>query len=459
MRISKIIYTAAALVTLSLTACKKWLDAPAPLQVDQEKLFSNEQGFKDVLHGVYLQMGSQAMYGRDMSYGLLSVLGRSYDTTISSAIGSLYYQGAQYDLQHPAVQSVSKSIWEESYLSISNINHLLANIDSRPGVFTGNNYSNIKGEALGLRAYLYIELVRLFAPSPAAGGLTAPAVPYITKVSPYAVSSATSEAVLDSCIADLKLAENLLTETDNNTSRFTIWAAKGLLARAYLYKGDMANASLYANAVINSGRFPLVPKNTTDRMFTQEHLFSLYTYQNGIVSLYKTVLNAEPNKPALGFTSSNQKALFVSGSGATSDLRKSFGDPATGTTGVNENHISPKKFYTGTSPVPDASITPLIRITEMYYIAAECAAGNNDLTYATALLDTVRVHRNLPVYGLVDLPSDSLNTEIRKEYQKEFLGEGQMFFYYKRKNLPFAALPYTKVPVVAGATYVFTKPE
>jgi hypothetical protein len=69
------------------------------------------------------------------------------------------------------------------------------------------------------------------------------------------------------------------------------------------------------------------------------------------------------------------------------------------------------------------------------------------------------VHRNVPKYTVPALKPDSLNIEIRKEYQKEFLGEAQMFYYYKRKNLPFSALPFTKVPVVSNATYVFIKPE
>jgi hypothetical protein len=101
----------------------------------------------------------------------------------------------------------------------------------------------------------------------------------------------------------------------------------------------------------------------------------------------------------------------------------------------------------------------MIRVTEMYYIAAECATAALDTLNATDLLDTVRVHRNLPKYTLAALKADSLNIEIRKEYQKEFLGEGQMFYFYKRKNLPFTALPFTKVPVVSNASYVFIKPD
>jgi hypothetical protein len=95
----------------------------------------------------------------------------------------------------------------------------------------------------------------------------------------------------------------------------------------------------------------------------------------------------------------------------------------------------------------------------MYYIAAECAVALNDSLSATNWLDTVRVHRNVPKYTLPALKKDSLGVEIAKEYQKEFLGEGQVFFYYKRKNLPFTALPYTKVAVVPNASYVFIKPE
>ncbi|MCU7548811.1 RagB/SusD family nutrient uptake outer membrane protein [Chitinophagaceae bacterium LB-8] len=454
MRVTKLFYTVTALLLLSLTACKKWLDLETPSQVDQDAIFSKEQGFEDVLNGVYLQMGSQNMYGRDMSYGLLSVLGRSYDTTITSAIGKLYFQGAQYNLQDDSVRIIARNIWAESYKSIGNINNLLANMDSHKQLFTGTNYNTIKGEALGLRAFLHFELLRLFAPSPAAAGFTVAAIPYMTKISPYKVVSATTGAVLDSCIADLKVSESLLSESNLKTYRFTIWATRGLLARIYLYKGDKEHALSYARALINSRKFPLADGNS-DLMFSKEHLFSLYTSQNNITNLYPTVFNPDLS---LGFSPGNQTSLFVAGSGLSSDWRKSFVDPKTGT--AIGNTIAPRKFYNNsTSPNNANTATPLIRVTEMYYIAAECAADNNDIVYATDLLDSVRWHRNVKKDLTANLSTDSLNTEIRKEYQKEFLGEGQMFFFYKRKNQPFASLPYTRVPLVAGATYVFEKPE
>ena len=448
----KIYFLAVALIVVSLTGCKKWLDTDHPLQVDENTVLSNEQGFKDALNGVYLQMGGKSVYGRDMTFGLMSVLGRSYDTTISPTIANLYYQGARYNFQDPEVKATFKNIWESSYISIANLNNILDNAESRQNVFSGNNYNTTKGEALALRAFLHFDLLRMFAPSPAAAGLNASAIPYVSKLSPYAVPASTTGAVLDLCIADLKTAESLLSQTDMTTSRLTYWGVKGLLARIYLYKGDLTNAQAYALSVINSNKFPMITAVNNDWMITKEHLFSLYSGLNISGEYYKSVLNTTP---PLGFTTQNQTALYVTGGGATSDFRRAFLDPTTGV--ALGNTIMPRKCYATNANL--SNVLPMIRVTEMYYIAAECATAALDSLKATDLLDSVRVHRGLTKYTLPALKRDSLNIEIRKEYQKEFLSEGQMFYFYKRKDLPFASLPFTKVPVVADASYVFIKPE
>ncbi|HEX6170603.1 MAG TPA: RagB/SusD family nutrient uptake outer membrane protein [Chitinophagaceae bacterium] len=453
----KIYLLVVAAIIISFTGCKKWLDTEAPLQVDQNTVYSSEQGFRDVLNGVYLQMGSRSLYGRDLTFGLLSVLGRSYDTTISPAIGNLYYEGARYNFQDAAVKAVFKNVWDSLYQCVGNLNNLLANIENKQSVFTGNNYNTIKGEALALRAYIHFDLLRMFAPSPAAAGTNVSAIPYITTLSPYATPVSTTGVVLDQCLADLQTAQSLLSNADMTTSRMTFWGVKGLLARLYLYKGDITNAHANALDVINSNKFPLFDNSSfnaaNDLMFPKEHLFSLYSYLPISNGYYKTVLNTNP---PLGLTVLNQTALFVAGSGATGDRRRAFIDPATGALNISVSNanISPRKFYAAY-----ANSLPMIRMTEMYYIAAECATAKLDSLSATNWMDTVRVHRNLVKYTLTALKRDSLTVEIAKEYQKEFMGEGQVFYFYKRKNLPFSALPYTKVPVVANASYVFIKPE
>ena len=78
----------------------------------------------------------------------------------------------------------------------------------------------------------------------------------------------------------------------------------------------------------------------------------------------------------------------------------------------------------------------------MYYIAAECLLEqgvNYNKEKAIACLNKVRNQRNIPVaYNLPSTLSDEeVRNEITKEYMKEFIGEGQLFFYYKRLGFKY----------------------
>ena len=57
---------------------------------------------------------------------------------------------------------------------------------------------------------------------------------------------------------------------------------------------------------------------------------------------------------------------------------------------------------------------------------------SNSKLRAIELLNLVREARNLEFAPLSDLSADQIQEEVAKEYRKEFLAEGQMFFYYKR---------------------------
>ena len=45
------------------------------------------------------------------------------------------------------------------------LRNLLENMEGRQELFSGHNYELIRGETLGLRAYLHFDLLRMFAPS------------------------------------------------------------------------------------------------------------------------------------------------------------------------------------------------------------------------------------------------------------------------------------------------------
>ncbi|EEI89890.1 hypothetical protein HMPREF0765_4583 [Sphingobacterium spiritivorum ATCC 33300] len=66
----------------------------------------------------------------------------------------------------------------------------------------------------------------------------------------------------------------------------------------------------------------------------------------------------------------------------------------------------------------------------MYYI---CAETSNDKDEKIDLLNEVRANRGLRAL-LKTLSDEDIENELFKEYKKEFYQEGQLFYYYKRKN-------------------------
>ena len=70
-----------------------------------------------------------------------------------------------------------------------------------------------------------------------------------------------------------------------------------------------------------------------------------------------------------------------------------------------------------------------------------------------ATLNKLRKARNLP--GIDELPAD-FDLELIREYRREFLGEGQLFFLYKRLNR--ANILYSTVDAVAEKVYTFPLP-
>ena len=72
---------------------------------------------------------------------------------------------------------------------------------------------------------------------------------------------------------------------------------------------------------------------------------------------------------------------------------------------------------------------PLIKISEMYLIVSEC--DYRDTGNGLDALNELRLARNANTYETQ--PTDYY-TELIREYRREFIGEGQLFFLYKRLN-------------------------
>src|SRR5688572_25118923 len=98
LKYSHIIFLLALLISLS--SCKKWLDVSPQTQVRERNLLETEQGFKDALTGVYIQMTSGSVYGQNLTMGFMDALGQRYNTASSS---HSFYRTARYEYNDAGV--------------------------------------------------------------------------------------------------------------------------------------------------------------------------------------------------------------------------------------------------------------------------------------------------------------------------------------------------------------------
>lgn len=459
----KTIYILFIMVFLTgLTSCKKFLDVKPITQISSDVNFKDEQGYKDALTGVYVAMTNPNLYGKELSFGFVDVLGKNYTQFFSS---NNYYQDANYNYQYAATKSRIDNIWNGNYSTIANINNLIDNIDKADkNIFTGTNYNVIRGEAYGLRAFNHFDLLRLYAPSPAAGGMNTPSIPYHDKLSTDVVALSTVSQVITKIIADLQVASAMLKTADpivlgstvqttasgylrGRQYKFNYYAVRALLARVYLYAGDKVNALACATEVINSTKFPAITINQIfqgDRIFSSEVIFNLNI--NTIQSLYDASFS-ENNSVGMYLAYSQWKTVYETNNGGSADYRYLY-----------QTHDSGNFQYSSKLNPADngnaANRLPLMRVSEMYYIAAECLESTDPLT-AIGYLNTVRKNRNLLPLDL-SLSAQQIQNEVFKEYTKEFFCEGQLFFYYKRLNL--SSIQFSQI-TAGPAVYVLPKPD
>lgn len=449
------------LLLLGMNSCDDYFDVRPKSQVLAEHLFETEQGFEDQLIGVYKRMASTSLYGQEMTFGFMEVLSQNYDL----AIGNSYEEAGKYNYANTSMKSIIDQIWSEMYTSIANVNVMLQYIDNDLSIFSANNHDHYKGEALGLRGFLHFELLRIFAPAYTSNP-TAPAIPYVTEYSPHVTPQSTVGEAIDLIIQDLEEAESLLHPTAGETVntdqsyRLSYVGVNAILARAYQWKGDVENALKYARAVIHDSfveaNYPWVDgsylnsteKNLWNRLFTMELLFRL-NVMNMEESTSPYFRNSGDATQKLSPSSEKWNDIYEFDRGYGTDWRYGKQWEYDG----NEPYFAKYWQYNG-SLYNDQ--VPVIRKAEMYYIAAEALVDMDSINQAINYLNEVRVNRNIADPLQNTLSATEVQNEIYKEYRKEMIGEGQLFFYYKRKG--YTAIPGSAV-TASDNVYVLPMPD
>ena len=423
------------------TSCDDFLDITPDGQVKRDPLLSTPEGIEDALYGAYSQMRQQTLYGQELHFSTLEILSQTmwcYGSTGVTAMSS-------YKWDHSSVKGVFESVWTAMYKNISNVNSVL----NAPLVAEATEYpyTLYRGEALGMRAFMHFDLVRLFAEqytvNPAADG-----IPYATEFSLNTPEFESLEKNYEHILADLLEAESLLADEDEHEGEgnfmldrqihFNLRAVQATLARVYLTMGNNEKAAEYAMKVINDGKYTLKEKTEVVNdlagvLSRKETIFGIYYpgfYSNvsgklqQVTSYYSLDLRKDfmelYEKDASGLDFRTMAYFSESGVGDQMKYRLSKFTDIYEFNNMASNR--PADLIVGVN---------LIRIPEMYYIASE-ALLESDYDTALALYNKVRQHRGLDPLGA----DRTLTVElINDERYKEMIGEGQTYFNMKRQNL------------------------
>ena len=215
---------------------------------------------------------------------------------------------------------------------------------------------------------------------------------------------------------------------ENRKYRMNYYGVLATLARVYIDRAqgdDVEKAYQYAKEVISSGKFRLIqrddfikPSNEVkqrDALFSDEFVFALFSTK--VDAFYTSCCY-----PASTFTKRFRVRDIASIFGTeVNDFRYMLTEQDEG----NSQHILLKKHHADYENSKQK--IRMLGLAEMYYIAAEAKPGE-----AYELMEEIMVSRGIAC-PLTEISSrDKVMETIVKEYRKEFMGDGQLFFIFKR---------------------------
>ena len=434
---NKIIITAFGLCSMFFTtSCNDWLDVIPQAQVSSDKIFSTPEGYESVLRGIYISMTEPNAYGKQSTFGLMDVLAQYY--TVFSNKHHELYEASVYNYQNDNSRRAIDAMWLNHYNSIANCNILLEYMEGKDDLFfEGNQRNKIAGEVIAIRAYLHFDLLRAFALNYQTNPETM-GIPYAESFYQKIHKQLKSSEVLDKVIADLNKAKELLAFTKDaeelNRHRFNYYSVVALLARTYDYYGKKAEALACAKEIIEN--VSLDGESSKKYSFTPERYFTAALKDRDVTTRSEQIFSLASNdvKNTFYYADADLSTAFVLLEPENiytdpDDFRKHLYGKSEGS-----GKVVSYKYYKVPGTNGYEGDIPMLHISEMYLLAAVNSFDTNP-EEAAGYLQTLRKMRGASqkVNGQT---YQGLLKELTLEARREFLGEGQLFYWYKRHNLP-----------------------
>jgi hypothetical protein len=441
-------------------SCSDWLTVEPKSQIDKNKLYADEAGFQVALNGIYQLCAQPSLYGKNLSWGAVDIIAQQYENDPINNYADWYISQFEYENQDVIAQI--NTIWSGLYNVIANCNLLINEVSQAPSsLFTLDTITKnvILGEALAVRALCHMDLYRLFTPAPVKGNREI-RIPYQASYPSGFSPAYTAEEGMERVVEDLLQAKDLLAYNDTtyNINQMRYWlnarimgqylpgggaffnyrgyrlnhcAIVGLLARAYLYKGDLEKAKFFAYEIYNrvyksKAWFRFHGSNDYTTTFSNKQKKHL---DDCLFALYNNdlLLNVESYYQTSMLNLVDVNGIYLNDE---DDYRRSL---------INQDGgqftYSLKYRLTGNYQRDEyeGKAIPNMRLTEIYHILIEC-------NYDTDPAESLRLFKELrAAMGCKrDLSLIANKAELYEllitDARREFIGEGQLLFYYKRLN-------------------------
>jgi hypothetical protein len=410
-QLSKLFFSSiiSAFLFLFPSSCKKLVDIPPPTQnLAENKVYAVDATAIGVLDGMYANLTlDNNLFEGGSSIGVL--IGLSADELNVFGTSNPYYS---YYINNLSMLVSGYEFWAPLYNDVYECNAAIEGLQ-KSTTLSPVVKQQLLGEAKFMRAFFYFYLVNLFGDVPLALSTNA--------VLNTALQRSPKTDVYTQIIADLKDAKDLLSSTYPDATlfgttseriRLTKWAAAALLARAYLYFGNLTgDASNYSNAeseastlLNNSGLYNLVSLNSVFLKNSSEAIWQLQPTTNNLNTVEGRLYVIPPTGPSTSF---NPVFLskFLLNSFEPGDQRAVLGNwvnttiyKKTTTTYDTVPYSSKYKIYAApgvTSAVAMTEYFMVLRLGEQYLIRAEARAQQNNISGAQSDLNAIRTRAGL----------------------------------------------------------------
>jgi len=424
-----------ALVAIQACNSDEFLTQTPDHVISESLVVNSVEKLESLLTGSYNEISNGSYLGRVL-YKRAAVKGTDF-RFVQTIYNPRDYEQTEYRYEESSNNNGSaEDLWLQCFKAIGNLNLILDNIDSAEG--ETSDKQQIKAEALGLRGMVYFDLARTFSYPWIINQGNSQGMPLKLNATEVVIERSNLEDTYVQIIADLNASLLLLTEDtfeEGSTKVITKTGINALLARIYLYQQDWANALVCAEKVF-------AVKGESELMNVDSYVFNDYTSE----SLFEISIDTENTLGSNGLG-----AQFDFNDGGQGDviatqtfvnlLQAYEGDPrAALLTEDKEGTMAAFIKYINRDGGSGLSIhnVPVIRLSEVYLIAAEaCANGaiggdGQALMYLNTLINKRTTNFTTAMATEVGA---ALKTRIAAERRRELALEGHGVYDYIRTGV------------------------